>query len=150
MVRKKRMKKSFLESIPNRLGYTLIVILFIVLLGIGVYALTPGVAPNPGHTLATIAPPSPCTSGQVITWDGVNLVCSTPSANHAIEIYQAPISATAILGCPSIDFIRNGKQPCAGQLVTLSPIGGCCFYVNSACQFNGTFGVCKWIGYLVN
>ena len=80
MVRKKRMKKSFLKSIPNRLGYTLIVILFIVLLGIGVYAWTPGQIPNPGHNLNMIGPPSPCTSGQVITYNGVNLVCSTPSA----------------------------------------------------------------------
>lgn len=95
MKKKKGLKRFNLFDISNKLGYTLIVILTIVLLGIGVYALTPGVAPSPGHTLATIAPPSPCSSGQVITWNGANLVCSTPTSGAQIATVVGHTSCAA-------------------------------------------------------
>jgi hypothetical protein len=80
MVKKKGLKKF---NISNKLAYTLMVILSIVLLGIGVYANTVGTAPNPGHLLSTLSPDSSCSSGQVLSWNGVNIVCATPSATDS-------------------------------------------------------------------
>ncbi|MEK6833007.1 MAG: hypothetical protein AABY32_03075 [Nanoarchaeota archaeon] len=80
MVSKKRLKKF---NISNKLAYTLIVILSIVLLGIGVYAYN--YAPsNPtimGHTTNEITWPT-CSSGQYLTISGGNVVCATPSATN--------------------------------------------------------------------
>ncbi len=69
---KKRLKKF---NISNKLAYTLIVIFSIVLICVGVFALTPGVAPNPGHTIDTVAPPTGCVAGQVLTWTGTAWSC---------------------------------------------------------------------------
>jgi hypothetical protein len=56
--------------------------LLIILAGIfTVYALTTGTAPNPGHLLNQVSPPAGCQTGQVITWDGSNLICSSASSS---------------------------------------------------------------------
>jgi len=68
-------KSLFQINLTNRGVYTLIVLGILSLIGVSVLALQPGVAPNPGHLLSEVSPPSPCTSGQVIGWDGTNLVC---------------------------------------------------------------------------
>ncbi len=47
------------------------------LFGLGVYALTPGTAPNPGHTINEIAPPNSCSAGQFLKFDGTNWVCAS-------------------------------------------------------------------------
>jgi len=67
--------KRFLS---NRLAYTLIIIGILIIVAVGVYAanslLTPGVAPNPGHTISQTAPPSACSAGQVLQWTGASNV----------------------------------------------------------------------------
>jgi hypothetical protein len=93
MVSRKRLKRF---NISNKLAYTLIVIALIVGLGIGVLALSPGVAPNPGHTIDVVAPPSDCSAGQVLTWSGSSWSCTTPSAG-------------------STDNCRFCNQGCGGQ-----------------------------------
>ncbi len=40
-----------------------------------VSALSPGVSPNPGHLITQIAPPSGCTNGQVLGWNGGSWGC---------------------------------------------------------------------------
>lgn len=100
MVKKKRNNKF---QISNKLAYTLIALTFIIGLGVGVIALTPGVAPNPGHTLASVSPASPCSTGQAIVWDGTNLVCSTPTAQDArftIDSRGLCYNAPATCGSP--------------------------------------------------
>jgi hypothetical protein len=146
----RKKKREVFKNISNKFAYTIITLCIMILLAIGVYAYGTSSPSVFGHSIGEVAPPTSCTANQVLTWTGSAWACTTASVNHAIAIYRAPISSTAILSCSSVDLIRNGKQPCAGQLVTLSPIGGCCFYVNSACQYNGTFGDCTLIGYLVN
>ena len=50
----------------------------LLILSIGIfvaYALTPGVAPNPGHLISEVAPPADCEVGQVLQWDGSNWDC---------------------------------------------------------------------------
>ena len=40
-----------------------------------VNALTPGIAPNPGHLISQVAPPAGCGSGQVLGWSGSSWGC---------------------------------------------------------------------------
>ena len=54
---------------------TWIVLLAVALVVGVVYALTPGVAPNQGHLITQIAPPSGCANGQVLGWSGSSWGC---------------------------------------------------------------------------
>jgi hypothetical protein len=86
----KRGKKKNNFHLSNRLSYTLIAIFILVAIGFGVYALSPGVIPNPGHNISQMSVPSPCVAGQVLTYDGSNWVCSTPPSltkNMTVPIY---------------------------------------------------------------
>ncbi len=74
MVKKKRENKF---NISNRLAYTLMIILSIALLGIGVYANTAGVKPNPGHFLSELSPDKVCSTGQAAIWNGTHFACAT-------------------------------------------------------------------------
>jgi hypothetical protein len=76
-MKKKKVMKRF--NISNKLAYTLMVILSIVLLGVGVYA----AAPNPGHSANQIGDWPACTSGQVLGVVSGALTCVTPSATDA-------------------------------------------------------------------
>ena len=67
---KRRKKREFLIS----------TIAVIAIVAFGVYALTPGVAPNPGHLITQIAPPSGCQSGQYLEFSGGNWLCNTTSS----------------------------------------------------------------------
>ena len=62
-------------NIKKRYAYAIIGLL---VLAVGVFvinALTPGVAPNPGHLITQVAPPAGCGEGQVLKWDGTNWGC---------------------------------------------------------------------------
>lgn len=62
------------KTYNNRLLYSLIALGILIVVTTGVYAasylLTPGVAPNPGHTVGQMAPPSGCKSGDILEWSG--------------------------------------------------------------------------------
>ena len=74
------MSKRFnFKNFSNRGIYTLFLIILIGALGF-VIALTPGVAPNPGHLISEVAPPSPCQSNFFLQFNGNNWVCSNVSA----------------------------------------------------------------------
>ncbi len=46
-----------------------------------VNALSPGIAPNPGHLISEVAPPAGCMTGQVLQWEGSSWGCvNLPSA----------------------------------------------------------------------
>lgn len=72
-----------MKRVSNRLHYTLITIIAVLFVAVAVYALTPGVAPNPGHVISNVAPPSACSSGQFLKWDGTAWVCGVASATTA-------------------------------------------------------------------
>ena len=62
-------KRKIIIKMSNRNFYSLILLGVLILLGGGfliVNALTPGVAPNPGHLISEVAPPAGCGSGQVL------------------------------------------------------------------------------------
>ena len=76
---KKRLLKNF--NVSNKLSYTIIAVVALLLVGSGVYSLSPGVAPNPGHTFDQIDPPSGCTLGQVLQWTGSAWSCVSLTAS---------------------------------------------------------------------
>jgi len=53
-------------NFSKRWLYTFIVIGILTIICVGVYALIPGVAPDPGHLIDNVAPPSGCGDGQVL------------------------------------------------------------------------------------
>ena len=68
--------------IKKRYAYTIIGLL---VLAVGVFivnALTPGVAPNPGHLISQVAPPAGCGSGQVLGWSGSSWGCVDMSSGE--------------------------------------------------------------------
>jgi len=70
-------------NLSNRWIYFLITLGILAIIGVGVYALTPGGNPsgtpsqNPGHLISIIDPPSPCTADQFLQFDGTNWKCTT-------------------------------------------------------------------------
>ena len=77
------MKRGFNIQInfTNRFLYTFVAFILLLIIGVGVFALTPGIAPNPGHLIDNVAPPSPCSSGQVLQWDGSGWTCTDQSVS---------------------------------------------------------------------
>jgi len=72
---KKRKKVVQIKiNFTNRWLYTLIALGILVLAAVGVYAantlLVPGTAPKVGHTTSQLSPPSGCSPGQLLQWNG--------------------------------------------------------------------------------
>lgn len=145
MSKKKRSKKF---NISNRLAYTLIIILSIVLLGMGVYAYNMPPPTNVGHTINEIAQPSGCLANQVLTWTGSAWTCTTPAAGTKIPVYQCPMSIVATNYCANVQLTRNGVPPCIGQLTINS--GTACFIVDANCAYVTTSGCTTLVGYLTS
>jgi hypothetical protein len=100
----------------NRFIYSLIAFAVLISVSIGVYALTPGTAPNPGHDISSISPPAGCTANQYLQFDGTNWKCSTvtiPSAG----------TSSQWTGTTSIYFNGNVGIGTASPVSTLS-VGG--------------------------
>lgn len=51
--------------------YLILIGIFIIFATLGVYALTPGVEPNPGHVFSEVSP-NTCSAGQIVYWSLVN------------------------------------------------------------------------------
>ena len=106
-------------NIEKRYAYSIIGVL-ILLTGIfAVNALAPGATPNPGHSISEIGIPSGCTTGQVLSYDGSSLKCSsastttsTASAASGEVKYSFVLSKLAsIEGCSKL---YSGSRKCGG------------------------------------
>jgi len=93
-------------NISNRAAYTFIVLGVIALVAISVNALTPGVAPNPGHTIDSVAPPSPCSAGYFLQFDGTDWVC-TPAQGQITN---------GLLACSGADLSIKTINPATGAV----------------------------------
>ena len=93
---KKRINFNIKVNFTNRFIYTFIAFILILIIGIIVFAQTPGVAPNPGHLVNEFAPPAGCLTNQVLQWDGANWVCVDFSSG-AGEITEI-ITGTGLTG----------------------------------------------------
>ncbi len=72
------MKKITIKiRLPKRWISMLIIIGLLIIVGIGVYALVPGIRPEPGHLLSEFSPSSSCTAGQFLKWNGTDIICGS-------------------------------------------------------------------------
>jgi len=81
-MKKRKFKINF--QITKRWKYTLILVGMLII-ATGIYALSIGVKPNPGHFLSEVSS-SGCTGNQVVMWNGVNFVCKD-EPQKGMEIY---------------------------------------------------------------
>lgn len=158
---KKKRGLSVTINFSNRWLYTFIILGILAIVSIGVYALTPGVAPNPGHLISDMAPPSPCTQNQFLQFDGTTWKCvaavdtdtrcdtsgtctklcigTNCKTNWNTGVYQCPSgSKTDCSGRSNI---------CAGQMEFGASQQTCEMY-NINCA--KTITNCNFKGYLVN
>lgn len=91
---KKGVKENFdLSKFSNRTLYTLISVFILITVAVVVYA----VAPNPGHTVAELEIPSPCSSGQFLQYSGTAWVCGSVSAGSGGDITDV-VAGTGLSG----------------------------------------------------
>lgn len=116
-------KRNKLEvNFTNRWLYIFIILAVIVVIAVGIYALTPGVAPNPGHLLSDISPPAGCTAGQFIQFNGSNWVCVTISVPTALYglctlVDVSPPGSRLLIplyGCSSASILKEPAY-CSGS-----------------------------------
>ena len=62
-------------KLSNKVAYTLIAVLAILTISLVVYAFGGNNPSYVGHTFSEIEPPSGCSAGQILSWDGSNWVC---------------------------------------------------------------------------
>ena len=72
-------KKISKFNFGSKLALTILVISVILFVSILISALTPGVAPNPGHDIQNVAPPLGCVAGDLLKWDNPNWGCASDS-----------------------------------------------------------------------
>jgi len=72
------MKKgiNFNINFTNRFIYTFVAFVFILIIGIGVFAFGTSDPSTFGHSADEFAPPVGCLVNQVLQWDGVNWICA--------------------------------------------------------------------------
>jgi hypothetical protein len=76
----KKKREGIQINLSNRWLYTFIIVGILAIIGVGVYAIPPGVAPNPGHSLSDIGVPAGCSTNDSLKWSGTNLVCAHTTA----------------------------------------------------------------------
>ncbi len=81
-----------------------------------VNALTPGVAPNPGHLITEVAPPSGCGSGQILGWSGGSWGCVDLPVDTDTDTWR-PAQTLSVSG--------QTLSISSGNSVTLPSGGGC-------------------------
>jgi len=151
-------------NLTNRWLYTLIAIGVLVIASVGIYALTPGIKPNPGHLASEMAPPSPCSSGQFLKFDGTNWVCGSDTDTDycaggtcpgSLNV-QGPLTASG--GKIVVYQLSPGCIGTSTILLTTSPtcytIKGCGGNSNVYYACNGNCGTSSFctntlVGYLV-
>ncbi|OGJ12510.1 hypothetical protein A3K82_03165 [Candidatus Pacearchaeota archaeon RBG_19FT_COMBO_34_9] len=149
-------RKGITISLSNRWLYFLITLGILAIVSVGVYALTPGTKPNPGHLVSEMAPPSPCTANQFLQFDGTNWVCAdTPSgltkgtALYTIANYCGSTgSFTTASTCTTTNCGSKGcyiGSSWCGECYKRYNCAGTCSLCNSAATCNNNL-----LGYLVN
>ncbi len=126
-MKKKRGKSVIQINFSNRWLYTFMALGILAIISVGVYALTPGVTPNPGHLVSEMAPPSPCTANQVLQFDGTNWKCN--DAAHSCDV-----SGNCSQLCTGTDCVTNLKYQALYTINSgCSGSGGITF--TSTCSF---------------
>jgi len=111
---KKKKKKGFELSkrISNRLSYTIIAFVALMLIGVFVFAATP----NPGHDITQISPPSVCGSNQFLKWTGSAWACADVGGGSGETPTLAEVltegndaGGKSIYGVNHLNLVEGGK-----------------------------------------
>ena len=106
-------------NFTNRFLYTFVAFIALLVIGVTVFALTPGVAPNPGHLIDNVAPPAGCGTDQVLKWGGSDWTCADDISSVLKDV-----------SCPAGQFVtgfnENGDIRCDQE--QSSPPGPYLFY----------------------
>ena len=104
-MKKERVKMNIKINLTNKWFYTFIAIGILIVVGIGVYALAPGVIPTPGHNYTELAT---CAEGEILkTVGGVWTCASATQCSSSLKDCEniAVTSSTSSPGtwttCPS-------------------------------------------------
>lgn len=116
------------NNISNKLSYTLLSILVILLFGAGVYAYGTSSPATFGHSIGELSPPSPCSNGQYLQWSQNNptgyWVCKTPSTSSSS-------------GISNVEVVNQNLDGCSGGTVTASCPSGKKL-ISGGCGVTGT------------
>jgi hypothetical protein len=77
-MKKKARQINIKINFTNRWLYTLIAIGILAIIGVGIYAYGTNNPSVFGHSASELAPPTGCTSGQLLQYNGNTWVCSNP------------------------------------------------------------------------
>ncbi len=68
--------KKLQINFTDKWFYTFVVVISLIIIGVGVYALTPGGSGDPGHNIDSVGPPSGCVANEYLQWDGSVWTCA--------------------------------------------------------------------------
>jgi hypothetical protein len=137
------MKKE--KTNMNRWFYVLIIFGVLVAVVIRVYALAPGVIPNPGHNISEVSIPSGCVANQFLKYDGTKWVCASvcPSGTHLINnTYSNGVEDTygswGPVSCP-------GTDTCDGSTSAYTCLAGESRTCTDVYKFFSSGGLGGWV-----
>lgn len=93
-------------NISNKLFYTIVFVIALVLIGVGVYAYGTSSPTTFGHSTNEIAAPSGCSSGQVLSWTGSSWTC-TDTGVSGLEVVTLD-TCNGEVSCPSGKVVVGG------------------------------------------
>ena len=119
-------------NFTNRFLYTFVAFIILSIIGVGVFALTPGVAPNPGHLIDDVAPPAGCGTDQILKWDGSLWICIDSSTlQERVTGSCSPGESIRVINSDGtvvceIDDVESGLTECSIGARYLSGDGTVC------------------------
>lgn len=111
------------KKISNRLHYSLVVVVTLILVSFGVYAVVPtGSAPNPGHSIQDVGAPSSCISGQYLRYTE-SAECIYEGEGSGPCWLCETVSTPSLSGFISdVEYVENSGY-CSGGLTATCPSG---------------------------
>jgi hypothetical protein len=141
---KKGKKITIKINLTNKWLYTFIAIGIIAIIGVGVYAIAPGVVPDPGHNINDLSVPSSCAAGQFLQYNGANWVCASETDPNVPAWAKQPTNqpiAGAFMGGYIVQYIWGPGQSYGGHMDdgAINVNGAGLGFISSRC--GGNYGV---------
>ncbi len=86
--------KKLQINFTDKWFYTFVVVISLIVIGIGVYAVNPGESGDPGHNIDSIGPPIACDTDQYLQWTGSVWTCVEGGSGDMSNVAFTNISET--------------------------------------------------------